>query len=107
MNLTDIKNKALIELCDLHRVKEIYLFGSILTDKFNYKSDIDMLVQFYPMEVSEYLDNYMDLKKKLEELFQRQIDLIENQAIKNPVFRKVIDREKKLIYERKDTEILV
>jgi predicted nucleotidyltransferase len=49
----------------------------------------------------------MDLKKKLEELFQRQIDLIENQAIKNPVFRKVIDREKKLIYERKDTEILI
>jgi predicted nucleotidyltransferase len=107
MNLTDIKNKAIFELCDLHRVKEIYLFGSILTDKFNDKSDIDMLVQFYPMNVSEYLDNYMDFKEKLEALFQRQIDLIENQAIKNPVFRKVIDREKKLIYERKDTEILV
>jgi predicted nucleotidyltransferase len=42
----------------------------------------------------------MDLKEKLEFLFQRPIDLVENQSIKNPIFRKVIDREKKLVYER-------
>jgi len=37
----------------------------------------------------------------LEALFGRSVDLVENQAVKNPIFRRVIDREKQLIYERK------
>lgn len=89
------------KLCDIHRVKELYLFGSVLTDKFTEASDIDMLIQFTDFDISEYFDNYMDLKEKLEVLFQRNIDLVENQAIRNPVFRTILDREKQLIYERK------
>jgi hypothetical protein len=42
----------------------------------------------------------MDFKEKLENLFGRQIDLFENQAIRNPTFRKVLDRDKKLVYDR-------
>jgi predicted nucleotidyltransferase len=45
----------------------------------------------------------MDFKEQLELLFEREIDLVENQAIRNPIFRRVIDREKKLVYERKDS----
>lgn len=101
MNLIEKNKDQLIELCDSHKVKELYLFGSILSDKFNDTSDIDMLIQFYQVELLEYFDNYMDLKEKLEQLFQRPIDLVENQAIRNPIFRKVIEREKKLVYERK------
>jgi len=33
----------------------------------------------------------------------RPVDLLENQAIRNPVFRKVVDRDKKLVYEREST----
>jgi predicted nucleotidyltransferase len=40
----------------------------------------------------------MDFKEKVELLLNRPIDLVENQAIKNPIFRKVVDREKQLIY---------
>ena len=88
-------------LCETHKVKELYLFGSILTDKFNETSDIDMLIQFTQIDLLEYFDNYMDLKEKLEQLFLRPVDLVENQAIRNPIFRKVIEREKQLVYERK------
>ena len=42
----------------------------------------------------------MDFKEKLEDLFGRPVDLLENQAIRNPIFRKVLDREKRLVYER-------
>jgi len=42
----------------------------------------------------------MDFKEKLEALLNRPIDLVENQAVRNPIFRRVIDRDKKLIYER-------
>jgi uncharacterized protein len=103
MNLIENYKSQIIELCDTHKVKELYLFGSILTDKFNDSSDIDMLIQFHQVELLEYFDNYMDLKEKLEEVLKRQVDLLENQAIRNPIFRKVIDREKRLFYERKNS----
>ena len=101
MNPIELNKDKLKELCDTHKVKELYLFGSVLTDKFNETSDIDMLIQFNQVDLLEYFDNYMDLKESLEQLFLRPIDLIENQAIRNPIFRKVIEREKQLVYERK------
>jgi len=101
MNLIEANKNKLKDLCDNHKVKELYLFGSILTDKFNESSDIDMLILFYQVDLLEYFDNYMDLKEKLEQLFHRHIDLVENQSIRNPIFRKVIEREKQLVYERK------
>jgi len=107
MNLIDTHRSQIIELCDNHNVKELYLFGSVLTDQFNDSSDIDMLIQFEQVELLEYFDNYMDLKEKLEKMFNRQVDLVENQAVRNPIFRKVLDREKRLLYERKGAEMSV
>ena len=40
-------------------------------------------------------------KEKLEKILNRPVDLLENQAIRNPIFRKILDREKQLLYERK------
>jgi predicted nucleotidyltransferase len=103
MKLIDDNREKLFELCDRHKVKELYLFGSILTERFIDSSDIDVLVQFSDIELEKYFDNYMDFKEQLELLFEREIDLVENQAIRNPIFRRVVDREKKLVYERKDS----
>jgi len=98
MKLIEDNKQKLIQLCIKYNVKELYLFGSILTKKFNKNSDIDMLIQFSAIKLEDYFDNYMDFKESLESLFKREIDLVENQAIKNPVFRKIVDREKQLIY---------
>ena len=103
MNLIDNYKNQISELCDNHKVQALYLFGSVLTDKFNDTSDIDMLIQFNQVELLEYFDNYMDLKEKLEKVLNRPVDLVENQAIRNPIFRKIIDREKRLFYERKSS----
>lgn len=89
------------ELCNSHYVNELYLFGSALKNSFNEKSDIDILIQFGVIDVNEYFDNYIHLKEELELLFNRPVDLVENQAVRNPIFRKVLDREKQLIFERK------
>jgi len=88
MKLIDENKEKLFALCDSHKVKELYFFGSILTDRFLDSSDIDILVQFNTIDLELYFDNYMDFKEKLEILFKRPIDLVENQAIKNPIFRK-------------------
>ena len=100
MNIIEKNIDSLIGLCKQHKVKELYLFGSILTTKFNKDSDIDMLVQFDNIGIFEYADNYFDFKEKLEKLLGREIDLLENQAIRNPIFRKIIDRDKKILYYR-------
>jgi uncharacterized protein len=100
MNIIEKNLTKLFDLCKRHKVKELYIFGSVLTDKFNDNSDIDLLVQFENFDILEYFDNYMDFKENLENLLERPVDLLENQAIRNPVFRNVVDREKKLVYER-------
>jgi predicted nucleotidyltransferase len=100
MNLIEKNIDAIFALCKQHKVDELFIFGSILTQNFNETSDVDFLVQFGNIDILDYFDNYMDFKEKLEDLFGRPVDLLENQAIRNPIFRKVLDREKRLVYER-------
>jgi hypothetical protein len=100
MNIIERNIDSLISLCKQHKVKELYTFGSILTSKFNKDSDIDLLVQFDNVDILQYADNYFDFKEKLEALLGRDVDLLENQAIRNPIFRKILDRDKKIVYDR-------
>ena len=69
-----------------------------MTDKFNDKSDIDLIVDIDSNDPLDYADKYFNLKFALQDLFKRHIDLLENKAIKNPFIRKNIDSSKSLIY---------
>ena len=42
--------------------------------------------------------NYFDLKYALEDTMGRDVDLVEEKAIRNPIFRRNIDRTKMKIY---------
>jgi predicted nucleotidyltransferase len=86
------------KLCVQCKVKHLYAFGSVLTEKFNSKSDIDLLVDFEPIEIENYADNYYNLKFSLEEIFKRPVDLLEEKAVKNPYFRQVVNDQRQLIY---------
>ncbi len=98
MNLIERHIKDILNLCKLHNVKSLYAFGSVLTDKFNSESDIDLIVDFHQLDVLDYGDNYYDLKFSLESILKRSVDLLEEKAIKNPFFRKSINQNKRLIY---------
>jgi predicted nucleotidyltransferase len=98
MNLIENHNKDIQNLCKAHKVKSLYAFGSILTDKFNSESDVDFIVDFQKLDVLDYGDNYYNLKFALENILKRSIDLLEEKAIKNPYFRKSVNQNKKLIY---------
>ena len=86
------------ELCKQNRVRSLYVFGSVLTDKFNDKSDIDLFVDIDSNDPLDYADYYFNLKFALQELFKRPIDLLESKAMKNPYIIRNIDRSKFLIY---------
>jgi predicted nucleotidyltransferase len=90
--------KPIHTLCKKHRVKSLYAFGSILTDHFNSTSDVDLVVEFNVMEVKAYADNYFALKDALQNLFNRPIDLLENQALNNPLFIQELQDQKILVY---------
>ena len=98
MNLLEKNIEKLKKLCDIYKVSELYVFGSILNKNFNKNSDIDFIVTFQKVKLEEYADNYFDFKFSLEDLFNRKIDLLEDVAIKNPYLRKSIDTSKELIY---------
>ena len=98
MNTLENHTQIISELCKSHKVKTLYAFGSVLTDKFNKDSDIDLIVDFQPFDVLEYADNYFDLKFSLEDLLKRPIDLLEERAIKNPYFKQTVNQQKQLVY---------
>ncbi len=98
MNLIENHTKDILNLCKAHKVKSLYAFGSVVTDKFTNESDIDLIVDFENLDVLEYGDNYYNLKFSLENVLQRNVDLLEEKALKNPYFKKIVNQNKVLIY---------
>jgi len=105
MNLIEQNLKSISALCQQHKVERLYAFGSVLTDKFSDQSDVDFVVSFSSVEPHLYFDNYMDLREGLEAILNRQVDLLEEQAIKNPILKKSVDETKKLVYGRTDRKV--
>ena len=85
-------------LCTLYNVKSLYAFGSVLSDQMNYKSDVDFIVDFDIDVIKNYADNYFDFKFSLQDILKRPVDLIEEQAIRNPYFKQSISNHRKLVY---------
>ncbi len=87
-------------LCSHHQVKQLYVFGSVLTPRFNDESDVDFVVEFHPINLEDYVDNYFSLKDSLEQLLGREVDLLEDKGIQNPILRRNIDQTKQLVYHQ-------
>lgn len=100
MKLIEMNLQRILDLCRKHRVKTLSVFGSILTDRFNDQSDVDLLVDFETMDFDkvDYVGNYFSLRDSLEQLFNRKVDLIEYGKNLNPIFKALVDKKKKLIY---------
>ncbi|WP_242206310.1 nucleotidyltransferase family protein [Aestuariivivens insulae] len=98
MIITEHNKKLIKSLCENHLVEKLYLFGSATGNQFTKNSDIDFLVKFRKIGLEQYFDNYMSLKEKLKNIFKREVDLVEEQTLKNPILIKSIDKSKELIY---------
>ena len=100
MDLIETHIQKIEELCRRYKVKSLYVFGSILTNRFNETSDVDFLVDFKKSEIklSEYADNFFGFMYSMESLLSRKIDLVCDDAVRNPYFRQELDETKQLIY---------
>jgi len=90
----------IIALCSKHKVKTLFAFGSVCTDKFNETSDIDLLVSFASMDQADYADNYFSAVEDFEQVFKRPVDLVSEKSLSNPFFINSINQTKTLLYGR-------
>ena len=100
MKLIELNLQRIAELCRKHKVKTLAVFGSILTDKFNDQSDVDLLVNFDTTEHEkwDYVTNYFDFQEALEKIFDRKVDLVVEKGLKNKYFIANVNRTKQMIY---------
>ena len=93
------KNMATItELCKKNRVRHLWAFGSVTTDKFKRNSDIDFLVELEEMDPFDYGEAYFAVCFGLEDMFNRKIDLVTVKSLNNPYFIKSVMAGRQLIY---------
>jgi len=93
------KRDELEALCKRHRVKALHLFGSATREDFDpQRSDFDFLVEFEPHERKGFDDVYFRMLADLQKLFEREINLVEMSAIRNPYFRQSVDSSKVTLY---------
>lgn len=95
-------------LCDSHRVKYLYAFGSVVTEKFNKNtSDIDLLVDIDATDPIDRGETLMSLWDNFELFFNRKVDLLTSNSIRNPYLQKSIDSTKVLIYDGTGKKVLI
>jgi len=94
------KLDELARLCAARHVKRLAVFGSAAAGEFNpAESDVDFVVEFLPVPLSEYARTYFGLLRALESLLGRPVDLVEAQAIRNPYFRAAVEESQVLLYD--------
>lgn len=111
MGLNDLIHKNyedFLKICIIHKVDKMYAFGSSITPDFNTKtSDIDVLVRLDIKDAADRGDSLMALWDNLEILFNRKVDLLTEDSIKNPILKSNIQRTRKLIYDGERKQVFI
>jgi hypothetical protein len=77
----------------------LHVFGSALNEDFRCdESDLDLLVEFVPMEPYARVEAYFGMLEELRSLLNMKIDLVMAGAVKNPFIAREIERTKKVFY---------
>ena len=78
----------------------LWVFGSILTPRFNDDSDVDFLVDFdeKQIELLDYADNFFNFIHEIDAVVGRKVDMVVNKSIKNRLFRAEVDETRKLLW---------
>jgi len=96
--LIEEKRRELEEICRVRHVRRIELFGSATGPNFDpASSDLDFLVTFDDLPVSDYADAYFGLLEDLQRLFQRHVDLVLESSIQNPYFHQSVNSTRTLV----------
>jgi predicted nucleotidyltransferase len=87
----------IVTICKKYFINELSIFGSSLRDDFNKNSDIDILVSFNKGSNITLFD-IIELEKDFSELLNREVDIVEKEALKNPIRKDKILSTREIIY---------
>ena len=100
MPLSKPQLAAISDACQQHQVARLHAFGSVLRPDYRPgESDIDLLVEFQPLQPIELVDAYFGLEQQLHDKLGLAVDLVMASALRNPIVRADIEASKRLIYE--------
>jgi uncharacterized protein len=85
------------DFCRRWKIAEFSLFGSVLREDFRPESDVDVLVSFDP-DIPWSLFDWIDMIEELQEIFGREVDLVEKSGLRNPFRRREILDNRQVVY---------
>jgi hypothetical protein len=93
------KHQAIAELCTRYGVRRLDVFGSAVRDDYRPgESDVDLLVEFGPLEGYAKAQAYFDLLDELRVLLGTDVDLVMVGAVKNRYIARDIERTKQVLF---------
>lgn len=92
-----IPQTEIAAFCQKWRIRELSLFGSVLREDFSPSSDVDVLVSFEPHSTWSLWD-LIAMRDELATLFGRPVDLVEREALRNPIRRQRILNTREVVH---------
>ena len=89
---------SIAEACRELGVERLDVFGPATRTDFGLQSDVDGVARF-DRSRKHMLAHCFELKERLEKLFQRPVDLLLDDAIRNPYLGEIIDTSGETIYQ--------
>ena len=93
-------------ICVDFQICELSIFGSALRDDFNESSDVDILVSYHADSKGTLLD-LVRLKDVFSQLLNRDVDIVEKEALRNPFRKKKILSTSEVIYANQWTRFVL
>ena len=99
VGILESKREQIAAACARHGVRRLDAFGSAVRgDVRPGDSDVDLLVEFGPMDVYARVDAYFDLLDDFRGILGTEVDLVMVDAIKNRYIAADIERTKQALY---------
>ncbi len=90
---------AIADACRRHHVARLDVFGSVLRSDYRPgESDIDLLVEFQPLDAASLYKAYFALLNELRIGLASRVDLVMADAVRNPYVKQTIEASRQQIY---------
>jgi predicted nucleotidyltransferase len=86
-----------VPICIKYNLSELSVFGSSIRDDFTENSDVDFLVAYRDIWNNDPWD-FIYIKEDFVKLLNRNVDVVDRDAIKNPIRKKNILSSREIIY---------
>ena len=95
-----VDQDAIARFCRNWGIRELALFGSVLTDEFRPDSDVDVLITFADQQpdLGPWGERLDVMREELERIFGRRVDLVQKKLVRNPFRRHHILKTRRIIY---------